>query len=962
MNSKVFVRFALLGAAVVAPAFAVSPPLAQAVPFVASAPASPHTSWNANPVTLKGVLVTDSTNSGDTFTYDWDPGDGGSHCTGTVSNKYNISCAHTYSGAVGTTFTAVLKITDTTSALVAAASNCPPSITLGACYYTSLNAPPPNLAVEVNNAIDNGLWYLHTHMNHATSSFGAAIGHWYGGIAGNANVASAGDTGPSALHCTAFMVSGFLPTSPANPYTDDVNLCLAGVFDEMTAITMANITPTGQATFKPDFNANTIGIEHNGGDQNYQTGMQMDAIAAAGTLNALVPANTRLGSAASGKGTGPSNAYTFKDALIDGVDGYSYCQNSTGGSSGGWYYTCTAAAGDNSVSQWAAIGIIPVRRGVGTDPLSNEILVADQKWLNASFSEGATQGSFGYTGPSPVWTPWAVTPSGLVQMAMNGKGRGTTVNGKSMWDKTETYLRDNFGNTAGGGNSLKGYYYGMFSFTKGMLLHSQDNVGLVATPLTTLQSLDDPGTCASPGVPATAPGSGSGPCYPAIDWYSAQSSAYGGTDPTEGVARTLVNQQSADGSWFGHNYSSTQYYFETGSAIIMLNKTVFQAVPVACFTVNPNHIANGGSVTLDGGCSVEQNPNNHLTTWQWDLSGTNAGYSVGPGNVLCKNAACSIVQANFSTPTAPCISAGNPAGCTTLPYNYPVRLLLTDSGALTANTTGSVVISNPPNPPNANAGGPYNFCPNLDNSGRPIYAPFTLDGSKSTNPDDGKTDGTQGAPPSVITAFDWDYACAGAFNSAHGSQVDATSSFDVPANYGASFNICLRVTNNDNLAFPTAGLGAGLSSVSTASVTVHQPTDVQCSHCVSTLRGAAKAGTPGVPATIQVYWTDTNTSPGFPIDHYNIYRSVCTGSGTPAGCTGNFVPAVQIAGASSVTGKAGIPVSSTAGATLVFVDNYQLAAGVTYYYRVSPATAGDTETCQGNLAATVAVLVPKSGR
>ena len=187
-------------------------PIANTVPFVASNPTSPHTSWAGNPVILKGTLTSAAFGT-DTFTYDWDPGDGGAHCTGTVTNQFNVSCTHTYGGTVGNVYTAILTITDTTTGGVSPASNCPPSITQGACYYTSINAPPPNLPVEVNNAIDNGLWYLHIHMNHTTSAHGAPIGDWTGGIAANADTNGAGDSGPNGLDCTAFEDSGFLTSN-----------------------------------------------------------------------------------------------------------------------------------------------------------------------------------------------------------------------------------------------------------------------------------------------------------------------------------------------------------------------------------------------------------------------------------------------------------------------------------------------------------------------------------------------------------------------------------------------------------------------------------------------------------------------------------------------------------------------------------------------------------------------------
>jgi len=368
----------------------------------------------------------------------------------------------------------------------------------------------------------------------------------------------------------------------------------------------------------------------------------------------------------------------------------------------------------------------------------------------------------------------------------------------------------------------------------------------------------------------------------------------------------------------------------------MLNKTVFNPVPVACFTANPTHVASGGPVKLDGRCSLEQNPAYQLVSWQWDVSGTGAGFTIGPGNALCLTPSCSEIIYHFTLPVGQ-----------SLPYSYPVRLRVTDNVTptpLTADVTGNVIIANPPNPPNANAGGPYNFCPNQTPAGKAIYAPFMLDGSTSTNPDQGHTDGTPGAPPSTITSYLWDYACAGTFTSASGVQVDATAAFDVPAYFGTNFNVCLQVTNNDNLAYPTAGLTAGLSSVASAQVAIHKATDETCTHCVGTLGGVAKAPTPSAPGNIQLYWTDTNTSPAFPIDHYNVYRST----------SASFNPFTEIAGSASSPFVPAVSVSHPAGGTLYFLDA-NVVGGTTYYYRIAPATVNNTETCQGNLTLTVAL-------
>jgi len=779
-------------------------------------------------------------------------------------------------------------------------------------------------------------------------------------------------SGPTGANCVAFENSGFLQNNtPANPYSDDVARCLNSVFNATTIISVTSKVNASQGAYSADSNSNTIGVGSNEGDPNYQTGMMLDAIVAAGTPSTPVTVGTTLATGAAGLGTGPSKAYTYKDLIYDMVDWYSYCEtlNDSGGfdgtnntNSGGWHYDCQEESGDNSVSQWAAIGIIPARRKVGLptnfDPLPTQVLTGDQSWLTDSFTAVTTkQGYFGYTGSTPLWGPYADTPSGLVQLAMSGKGRGTTVNGQDLWDSAETFIRDNFdtpsSNLGEGGPGLKEYYYGMLSFTKSMLLHDNNDTsipalapavnpaGMNTVPITTLQSLDDPNTCAAPGVPVTAPGSGAGPCYPPIDWYAAQTSAFGGTDPTNGVARTLVAGQAANGSWFGHNYTSAQYYLETGFAITMLNKTVFQPVPVACFTTSPSSIDSGGGVVLNGSCSVDQNPANTLVSWQWDISGTGAGFSIGPGSPLCATPSCS----QLGTPTSPIdftLPPGQPA-----PYDFPVRLKVTDSAGLTATVTGSVVIANPPNPPFSDPGGPYNFCPNTSANGQLIYAPFLLDGSKSTNPDQGKTDGTPGAPPSTIVSYAWDLTGACQNFTTIGEQINATTAFDIPADFGTSFNVCLKVTNNDNLAFPKANLTAGLSSVNAAGVTIHQPTDEACTHCVQTLGAKAKGPTPGVPGNVQLYWTDTDTNAAiFPIDHYNVYRST----------SATFLPYEQIAGANSVYGLPSVPVSNPPGGTVFFVDN-NVAASTTYYYRIAPATVNDTETCQGNV--TLAVTVAK---
>jgi hypothetical protein len=318
---------------------------------------------------------------------------------------------------------------------------------------------------------------------------------------------------------------------------------------------------------------------------------------------------------------------------------------------------------------------------------------------------------------------------------------------------------------------------------------------------------------------------------------------------------------------------------------------------------------------------------------------------------VATGAALTSAQLDAST-SVPGVFTYSPTVGTVLPAgaNQLLTAVFTPNDSANYN---SVTVTNqisvlPELPPIANAGGPYSFCPNVSN-GNPVYTPWYLDGSRSTNPDNGKTDGTAGAPPSQIVSYDWDLSGGTNFSgpaSLHGAQVRvdvAPASFLSMA--GQTFTVNLRVTNNDNLAFPSAGLPAGLTNVASAQVSVHNVTDPACTHCVNTLKGLAKASTPGVPGSIQVYWTDTN-SVAFPIDHYNVYRSA----------NANFSSYQQVAGARSIYGIPAVHASNPAGGSLAFVDS-NVTVGGTYYYRVAPATAGDVETCGSN--ETLSITLPK---
>ena len=609
------------------PALATTP-VVKAVPWDPANPTSPHTAYPAASITM-GATV-DLLGSADTFTYRWDFGDGNTSGPTLVSNPYDISATHVYPGSTsGQTWTATVTVTDTNTTQSASAT-----------YLVIMQ--PNNLASRVNVAIDKGLWYMHQTMWRTNAPANGQPVNWGGwdyrtGSPGCNSVNGQhydcdNNYNSGAIDATnvqAFEVAGHVASGPASdPYTDDVSRGIARLFYFLGSSAAASKTytynpaaanygctsgyptttyPNCQApatqvfynagatsctsppctvTFDGNSNGKFVSVINSANYPLYEGGPFMDALVASGTPNAVAPTG---GAGVLGQ--------TFQNILQDMVDHQSYCQypqnydvslgytrGSNASQGGGWWYNCQQGD-DNSVSQWAAIGLIGANRGFG---LTVPALVRDANsvWVTNSqdvqhpaptgpnpFASGQDKGAFGYNGSfyySNAWGPFAVTPSGMVQMALDGVGRtantafgGGTNDPDQRWNDTETFYADNFCNNPASGAyySPRAYTYGMFSFTKSMLLHAPGG-GL--SPIQYLRTETPNVFSGNPNVPADT-----------IDWYSALSPGNGGQDACDGVAQTLVGRQGADGYWTGHNYTGAQDYFETAWSLIMLKKTVF---------------------------------------------------------------------------------------------------------------------------------------------------------------------------------------------------------------------------------------------------------------------------------------------------------------------------------------------------------------------------------------------------
>jgi hypothetical protein len=395
--------------------------------------------------------------------------------------------------------------------------------------------------------------------------------------------------------------------------------------------TTCTTAPTTPCTFPFDANGNGKATYSNdgSGEPIYTGGPFVDAMVASGKPTATAPT-----------GVAGVNGQTFATIVTDMLDYYGVCQYEydvdpgnpvyvgyTRGadysaSGGGWLYSCQEGD-DNSTSQWAAISFVSGLRGSGFGFNAaaqayfkvvqdyNNVWVTNSETVQSTLSTGkdpwnsngtnaagaGMNGSFGYRGAfyySNGWGPFAVTPSGMVQMAMDGIGRTTntafgdgTNAPDQRWNDAETFYADNFCNgEMAAYNNPRYYTYGMLSFTKSMLLHDP---GGALTPIQYLRTQTPNVFTGDNSVPANE-----------IDWYAALSSANGGTDACDGIAQTLVSYQDPTGFWYGHDYDQGyqggQSPFETAWSIIMLNKTVF----VSCVS----NLGGRGSASGQGGAQI----------------------------------------------------------------------------------------------------------------------------------------------------------------------------------------------------------------------------------------------------------------------------------------------------------------------------------------------------------------------
>ena len=650
-----------------------------------------------------------------------------------------------------------------------------------------------NLDTKVNIAIDNGLWWL---FNQAFSNSychtfnSSSFMVFYNGNGSYPDNYFASPTASSIQAC-AINTHKINGDTSEDPYVEAVQLgmnwLIQGYYYNTSYPMLQALAISPQHGDDPDTNGNGYGIQVRdyGYRPIYEGGQIMDAIIASG-----VAPTDDTGRDFTGRGSN----WTFGELLQDMCDMYAYGQVDSGNARGGWQYSWNYRS-DNSAAQWAAIGMIPAQQAPWNCTVPNWVKTENEIWLSYSYNSG----HFGYTS-SNIQHDWYhnTTPSGMVQMAMDGQvgydDPDTPADERdSKWIACERYTADNWygflhNNSYSWGGPLT---YGWYAFAKAMRLAVPQPVERITTT------------------------SGTN-----FDWYN-------GTGGNKGLAQRIVENQYVGGYWNGSLTSTSP--LTTAWMIITLRPALFKAAPIACFTAGPNPTYEGRDITFDPSCSDHSETgkdiaNLTLFEWDWDNDG--------------------VYDASTTTPDLQV----HAFACASLPCTYPVTLRVTDDEGLTATYTLDIKITNPPHPPEADAGGPYmvSLCDG---------DLLTLYGSGSFDPNEGEHEaGCSTCPDDTITVWDWDFTPPlTGFDNKSGEIVTLDSTAIAFYFTAGSHDIGLQVTDNTAASYPDSG-DPNLTGVDFATVRVYNA-------CACDLAARPKSG------KVQLTWTHTGAA------SYDVYRS-----------------------------------------------------------------------------------------
>ncbi|MGD0330997.1 MAG: carboxypeptidase regulatory-like domain-containing protein [Nitrososphaeria archaeon] len=346
---------------------------------------------------------------------------------------------------------------------------------------TNVRMPLANAASQtsINTAIQKGLVYL--------NSTQASDGSW---SSGGYPVAC------TAMAVLAFENKGHYGWNATDPYNNTVQKGLNWLFAHGS-----NQTLTNKTAGNPDVSGTGIGVYWpSDGEPIYETPMVLMAI-----VGSNAPTNVTSGATAATLGV-----RTYHAIVQDIVDYLAWAQNDVGQPGrGGWRYTAEYGTSDNSVSQWAVVGLMAAALW-GIKPPAfvkselNYWIKADQD-LTGNSTSNSQYGSFGYTGADSILGGIVETAAGIAELTYVG----APSNNASII-AAEGYINTMWTTNNGGWQDNLGELYCMYGVMKAMREANP--------PIQYIRYYND---------------------TPGVEWYNG----------TGEYADALVTNQSSTGSW-----------------------------------------------------------------------------------------------------------------------------------------------------------------------------------------------------------------------------------------------------------------------------------------------------------------------------------------------------------------------------------------------------------------------------
>jgi hypothetical protein len=534
-------------------------PIALCVPWRPSNPTKPHNTYSGAEITLKGIA------RGAATAYEWDFGDGSPTVSGAIANPYNLGVKHSYVGSAGQLFIATLTVSD------GAIEDSDQYLVM--IYESSDLSDPLHLNVRINMAIDEGLWYLHTHMNRGTIA-GQPSGYWdpsYYPLA-------ATGTSVDAYQLHGHKVNG---DYAGNPYVETVQRALNYILDHTYSFAIGP-QPAGD----PDTNGNGIGLVANQSSsstdsrQTYIGGICMVALASSGVPNrvAAVGGVNVIGS-------------TYGDIVQDMVDFFAWGQVESSSSyhRGGWRYYANYGNSDMSTAQWPPLGMIAAEKNMGsTVPL----FVRDELALYLDALQYTNcnndNGGFGYNSPTNILNVTKAA-AGII----GHEFLGTPLSDPKV-ESAIGFIYRHWNDSGGSWDDqrLLGNSYGMYGVMKAMRIPSPD--------ITQIENYD----CTTGNTGAS------------FDWYYATNA-----EAREGLAHYIVRTQQSDGSWDDVPGPNPVYdAFCTGWRTLILLKgvTIIPPEAVICDCDEQEYNWNQ-DIHVDGSCSYHPDITRSIVLYEWDF-------------------------------------------------------------------------------------------------------------------------------------------------------------------------------------------------------------------------------------------------------------------------------------------------------------------------------------------------------